>query len=628
MDDADLKLAEALVRDGILPQAVVDRARRVQERVKQPLDHVLVALDLVSRTEVDRLLAHAQGKLSLLDRLVERGALETDEVACLRRDHPGRADAALARDLVDRGRVNENLFLELESEISGTTLLDEIPADRVRELPSLPAHTLRKHQAVLFENEKGELTLAVADPGDQEILNLFRSKVPGGGRLVLARRASIAAALAALERSRATPPPGSKDAPATAGHVISGASARTTDPAGIADYILAEADRRRASDIHVEPFRNRVRVRLRIDGELMQLAEYPSSITKRLTSRLKVLAGMDIADTRRHQDGRMLLEVNGKMIDVRVSGYVSLYGENLVMRLLRQDTSILDVTQIGMGQMMMADFKQLAFGRQSGIVIITGPTGSGKTTTLYACIRDLNRMERKIITAEDPAEYTVDGVVQCSINPKAGVCFEDTLRSIVRQDPDVIVLGEMRDRFSAETAVQAALTGHQVFTTFHTEDSVGALIRLADMEIQPFLIASTISCVLAQRLVRKVCDHCRVPYVPSVAETQRFNLNQRMVADFEVVRGKGCEHCSHTGYRGRIGIFELLPMTDAVREAVLGRSSSSRLRSVCRREGLVTLAEDGLAKVLRGLTTFTEIIRWAPYTEEMLSTSEILERVG
>jgi type IV pilus assembly protein PilB len=629
MDDSEIQLAETLVEGGLLSQAVIDRACRVQERVKRPLAEVLVGLELISQSEIDALIAESGGTPTLLDRLAERGELTPDEVERLRRDQGDRSDEAVARELVDRGRLGEEALLKAISELSNIPLLEQIPLNLIAVLPQLPVPFLRQRQAVLLKGEGGEFSLVLSNPADQEVQREVRERVPNTVRVVLARRAAIARALASLEKQ---PQPvtstEASDVSSKAGYVVGCSRAGSEDATGIADYILVEAERRGASDIHIEPFSDRVRVRLRIDGELMQLADYPANLARKIATRFKVLTDMDVAEHRRHQDGRMLIQVNGKSIDVRASGYVTLFGENLVLRLLRRETDLVDVSQIGMGQMMLADFKQYAFERQSGVVIITGPTGSGKTTTLYGCVRRLNLPERKIITVEDPAEYTVDGVIQCSINEKAGVCFEDTLRAVVRQDPDIIVLGEMRDRFSAETAVQAALTGHQVFTTFHTEDAVGAIVRLTDMGIQPFLIASTVSCVLGQRLARKVCDHCKVPYVPALAEAQRFALNMRAIKNFEIVRGKGCERCSNTGYRGRIGLFELLQMSETLREAMLGRAPVSKLRAICREEGLVTLAEDGLAKVLRGLTTFSEVIRWAPYTQDMMSAGEILERVG
>ena len=277
-----------------------------------------------------------------------------------------------------------------------------------------------------------------------------------------------------------------------------------------------------------------------------------------LTNRIKVLCEVDITEKRRHQGGRFYFDYPGGHIDLRVSFFVTVHGEKIVMRLLNRKSVLLDIEDIGLSQRILTRFKQDALYFPSGVIIITGPTGSGKTTTVYSCINHINDPQTSIITAEEPVEYIIDGIAQCSINPKINLTFEETLRHIVRQDPDVIVIGEIRDKFSAEVAVQAALTGHKVLTTFHTEDSIGGIVRLLNMNIEAFLISSTVVSVMAQRLLRKICPHCVTTYKPTPADLQRIGYSPDDIRNAEFRKGTGCAHCQYTGYKGRVGIFELL----------------------------------------------------------------------
>jgi type IV pilus assembly protein PilB len=298
---------------------------------------------------------------------------------------------------------------------------------------------------------------------------------------------------------------------------------------------------------------------------------------------------------------------------MRVSFYITIHGEKIVLRLLNRKGELLDIKELGMSPRMLERFCLDAIDVPNGVMIVTGPTGSGKTTTLYSCVNYLNDMQSSIITAEDPVEYVIDGISQCSINPKIGLTFEETLRHIVRQDPDVIVLGEIRDAFSAETAIQAALTGHKVLTTFHTEDSIGGLVRLLNMNIEAFLISSTVVCVVAQRLLRHVCPACAEPYIPTSIEMSRigYSGNDLIGAEFRI--GRGCKECRFTGYRGRVGIFELLVMNEMVKDAILTKKSSYEIRRISiETSGLVTLLEDGLVKAAKGLVSLQEVLRQLP----------------
>jgi type IV pilus assembly protein PilB len=350
-----------------------------------------------------------------------------------------------------------------------------------------------------------------------------------------------------------------------------------------------------------------------------------------VATRLKVMAEADIAERRRHQDGRILYEsaATGMTLDLRVSFYITVHGEKVVLRLMNKKGELLDIDDIGMAPRMLHQFRDDALATPSGIIIVTGPTGAGKTTTLYSCVNHLNDLETSIITAEEPVEYVLDGISQCSINPKIGVTFTETLRHIVRQDPDVIVMGEVRDTFSAETAIQAALTGHMVLTTFHTEDAVGGLLRLLNMGIEAFLIASTITCLLAQRLLRRICPHCAAPYTPTPDEYRRLGYTHGDLAGADLQVGRGCTACRFTGYKGRVGIFELLTLNDEVKEAVLARKTVQVIRRISiESSGLITLMEDGIAKAARGKVSLPEVMRRLPRAVKPRPLHELRRLLG
>ena len=321
----------------------------------------------------------------------------------------------------------------------------------------------------------------------------------------------------------------------------------------------------------------------------------------------------DIAEKRRHQGGRIDFHASGEEVDLRVSFYVTVHGEKIVMRLLRRQANLLNIEDIGMPARMLTRFRDEALDCPSGVVLVTGPTGSGKTTTVYSCINYLNRPDVSIITAEEPVEYVVDGIAQCSIDPKINLTFEETLRHIVRQDPDVVVIGEIRDTFSAQVAVQAALTGHKVLTTFHTEDSIGGLVRLMNMEVDVFLISSTVVCVLAQRLLRKVCPTCKMPYQVTPADLRILGYTPRDIQDGNFQKGFGCNECAYTGYKGRIAVHEMLILDEAVRDAILEKKTSYQIRKIgIESTGLVTLMETGIALAATGTTTLQEVVRCLP----------------
>ncbi|MBF0473282.1 MAG: type II/IV secretion system protein, partial [Nitrospirae bacterium] len=382
------------------------------------------------------------------------------------------------------------------------------------------------------------------------------------------------------------------------------------DIIGIVNYIITNGILEEASDIHIEPQERRIRVRYRVDGILKHVTDLPVSINRSLSSRIKVLCGLDISERRRHQDGRIEAKVMKKEVDLRISTYASMWGENIVIRVLHRQSKLVDLKMLGFSPFHMSRYMKI-LDQPTGICMITGPTGSGKTTTLYASLLHLNDTSRCIITVEDPVEYTIEGITQGKLDPKLNLTYSDFLKSIMRQDPDVIMVGEIRDRDAANAVIQASLTGHKLLTTFHTDDTTGALLRLMDMGVETFLISSTIVSVVSQRLVRVLCKHCTQPYTPDDRILSAYASTTDIVPDrYNFHRPVGCHECGNTGYKGRIGIHELLVVNAAIRDAILERMTSSRIRNIARKEAhLISMVEDGFIKATKGITSLEEIFR-------------------
>lgn len=376
----------------------------------------------------------------------------------------------------------------------------------------------------------------------------------------------------------------------------------------LVNIIIGEAVKNRASDIHIEPLENKFRVRYRIDGVLHNVPAPPKRLQGSIISRVKIMAGMDIAEKRLPQDGRIKIMLDKKELDLRVSSLPGIHGESIVMRILDKSSFLVGLEDLGFLPDQRKEFEKL-INMPNGMILVTGPTGSGKTTTLYATLSHINQKERKVITIEDPVEYQLDGVNQVQVKPQIGLTFASGLRSMLRQAPDIIMVGEIRDMETAQIAIQSALTGHLIFSTLHTNDAVSAVVRLVDMGVKNYLVASTVQCILAQRLVRTLCPACRGPYRPAEEEAQALSLTQQESRELELYKSKGCPACSHTGFRGRTGIYELFVITDEIREMILDNASSSEISNKARQLGMRTLKEDGLEKVKRGYTTLQEVMR-------------------
>ncbi len=374
------------------------------------------------------------------------------------------------------------------------------------------------------------------------------------------------------------------------------------------NLVLLQAIKEKASDIHFEPFEGEYKMRYRIDGVLYEMVPPPKHIAMAIASRIKVMANLNIAERRLPQDGRIELQVAGNPIDLRISVLPTMFGESVVMRVLDRGNVSLDLHRLGMREDDLAIFKQL-IKKPNGIVINTGPTGSGKTTTLYAALNSLNDVETKILTAEDPVEYDIDGLVQCQINTEIGLTFARCLRSFLRQDPDVILVGEIRDLETAQIAVQASLTGHLVFTTLHTNDAPSSVARLVDLGLEPFLLTATLEAVVAQRLVRRICENCKAEFHPTEEVLMEIGLRPEDGEGRNFMYGKGCDYCNNTGYKGRMGLYEMMLLNDELRDQIMARASSNVLRETCRKHGMRSLRESGEMAIYEGITSIEEVAR-------------------
>jgi type IV pilus assembly protein PilB len=477
-----------------------------------------------------------------------------------------------------------------------------------------PAKWYEEHPQLPVRRENEHVVVAMIDPLDKHEIDAAKQVF---GEEIVAAIATKRSIMEAVKKAR---------------RGATQKSRNLVDPdsvVGIVDTIIMDAYRDGASDVHIEPLQERIRIRFRLDGVLLQYKDLPKESAPALTSRIKIMCGADIAEKRRHQDGRIVFEVSDVQLDLRVSIYVTLYGEKIVFRLLRQEATLLKAEETGIAPRLFQRFKEQALERPSGVILVTGPTGSGKTTTIYSFINYLNNPMTCIVTAEEPVEYVIDGIAQCSINPKLNVTFEETLRHIVRQDPDIIVLGEIRDKFTAEVAVEAALTGHKVLTTFHTEDSVGGIIRLVNMDIETYLVASTVTAVIGQRLLRRPCEACATVEKPTVGTLRRLGYSPGDVQGIEFRKGRGCPKCRYTGYKGRAAVFEILMLDENMRSAIINRQPPHEIRRTSIEQcGLVTLLEDGIIKASRGITTLEEVLRCLPYVHAPRPIDELIRITG
>ncbi len=542
--------------------------------------------------------------------VVGRAALkEALEVA---RDSGKRVGEALV-DLgfVDEEDVTKALAAQYDMEYVDLDKI-EIPADS---LGLIPESDIKERSVLPLGKEDGRLRVIITDPLDLETIDALTFRVGSSIETVLASRSKVRHMIDQLFRSLTADITSTMTA--TEDVIVRPEDGRLEEKEDIdtapiirlIDLIIAEAVRTRASDIHLEPMANRVRVRYRIDGVCLERDTIPKRMQSAVIARLKIMSGINIAEKRLPQDGRIKRFIDTERIDFRVSTLPGYHGESVVLRILSAESASRGVQALGFGGEDYEVFKKI-IKRPNGVFLVTGPTGSGKTTTLYAALQELNRPDKKIITAEDPVEYHFSGLNQCQVRTEIGLTFPAILRSMLRQAPNIILVGEIRDQDTAEIAIQAALTGHLVFSTLHTNDAPSAITRLIDMGVKPFLVASSIQAIMAQRLLRTICEECKeVDPTPDKIMLKTLGITEEMLRDRPLYRGRGCRRCSHTGYRGRLGVFEMMVLNTELREMAFTRTPANIMRRAARAGGMRTLEDDGIQKALNGLTTIEEVIR-------------------
>jgi len=557
--------------------------------------------------------------------LVDMGFITDEQQELLvdeQHEHPGQL---LGRVAIDMGLVNDDQLSQALAEqlsLHSVALADIKVSNELLAMVAAPMAQMYRVVPIEFDGET--LTVATCDPQNLSVQDELRTFLGFNIRVVVATEPamtsqleryygestdSVESIVSALEEDA--------ELAAAAAGISSDGPINLDDVTALADsapvrkllnMVLLMAIKEHASDLHFEPFEDEFRIRIKADGVLYEMVPPPRHLAFAITTRIKVMANLDIAERRLPQDGRIELTVGGHPIDLRVSVLPTMFGESVVMRVLDRSVVSLDLSKVGMNEATLAKFREV-IEKPNGVVLVTGPTGSGKTTTLYSALNELNRIEDKLITTEDPVEYDMEGIVQVPIDASIGNTFAHILRSILRQDPDKILVGEIRDLETAEIAVQASLTGHLVFSTLHTNDAPSTIVRMKDMGVPTFLITATVEAILAQRLVRKVCMQCREEYTPPRELLEDLDLTSDMVRGKRFYRGAGCELCNNTGYKGRVGLFELMIMTDELRDAIMANAQSDELREMAVKQGMVSLRTAGIKACFEGTTTPDEVVR-------------------
>jgi type IV pilus assembly protein PilB len=560
---------------------------------------------------------------TLSELIRERNLISAQQLAEIQDEHE-RTGKSLSQILVDFGLVTEEQLLRAVAEHLNLEFVNmedvDIPQNVLR---LMPANVARMYGAVPVAAVGNLVTVAVLDPFNPQLVEELSFVLGKDVQLAVAPTKQIEEAIA---RFYAEESESIKDILASMEEQLASAEIVETVAKGggaaaleelasqapivrFVNLILFQAIQDRASDIHFEPFEDEFKIRYRVDGALYEMAPPPKHLALPVISRIKVLSNLNIAERRLPQDGRIQMAIAGRQVDLRVSTLPTQYGESVVLRVLDRTVVNLEIESLGMPSDVYEKLKELIL-IPNGILIITGPTGSGKTTTLYSCLKRINTVDVKLLTAEDPVEYDLEGIMQVPINEAIGLTFARALRSFLRQDPDVIMVGEMRDLETAQISIQASLTGHLVFTTLHTNDAPGAVTRMIDMGVEPFLISSTLEGILAQRLVRMICKKCRVAYEPTDAVLSELGLTKEDTQGRPFYYGKGCMECNETGYRGRKGLFELLVVSEPIRELINMRAPAGVVRARALELGMRTLREDGIRSILDGETTVEEVLKY------------------
>ena len=547
----------------------------------------------------------------LTDILIVRGVLPIEHLDNLSADED---DGPLIRALVEQGIVSERQFSSALAEKLNLPFVElvEYPVDRVA-ISVVPASVCRRYNVLPIAIEDGRMLLAMVDPGNVFALDDVRAAARMSVTPVVAERADLLAAIERYYRADGELSDLTSTLEEESGPVDNDGIGEAVDDdvpiVRFVNLIVSQAIQDRASDIHIEPAERDLRVRYRIDGVLHEMQRAPKSIQSGVISRLKIMSDIDIAERRKPQDGRMSVMHVGRRIDLRVATLPTVWGEKIVLRILDNAESDMKLSDLGLLE-RNAEAYRSSYTKPYGMILVTGPTGSGKSTTLYTTLHTVSRPEINVITVEDPVEYRMAGINQVQVNPKAGLTFASALRSILRSDPDVVLLGEIRDHETAQIAIEASLTGHLVLSTLHTNDAPSAITRLTEMGIEPFLVGSALDCVVAQRLARRLCGRCKLAYEPEVKTLANLRVGYDPSSPVPTLyQPVGCTHCSNTGYRGRIAIHELMLVSEEIERLAVARASAAEIARAAREQGMLTLREDGWAKAKLGYTSIEEILR-------------------
>jgi len=558
----------------------------------------------------------------LIDLLVQNGVLDDEQVATIREEQKNDGGKPIRQLVIDGGYATEDDLLAMMAAYQGCEVIDlaamTLDTDTVN---AIPASIARMYNVLCVGVEDSAVTLATANLVDPRVSDEVAFALSKEVRFVMAREQDVNDRISQYYGDASD---SVADMLKSLGEGLDGDESLKSDPNDVAalegaannnaivkfvNMILYQGVVDRAADIHIEPFEKEFKIRYRVDGALYEVKAPDVSMAPAIISRVKIMANLNIAERRIPQDGRIAITVAGRPVDLRVSCLPTSHGESVVMRILDQSATSLDLENVGLAEDV---YEQLTMDieKPNGIIVVTGPTGSGKTTTLYSVLRRINSIDSKLLTAEEPVEYDVDGIVQVPINHEVGNTFPKVLRAFLRQDPDIMLIGEIRDLETAEVAIQAALTGHLVFSTLHTNDAAGAVMRFVDMNVAPYMVASTLEAVLGQRLLRTCCKECKTSYEPDDETLDRINLTRDQIGGRPFYFGKGCKTCNGTGYKGRKAIFEYLRVTNPIRELINDRAPTLIIREKARELGMRTMREDGVRSILDGYTTVDEVLRY------------------
>ena len=619
-----LRIGELFLKEGFLTEKQLQEAvtKQMKKTVYMPLGEICVQLKFISKSQLQFVLQKYKKRLNLGTILVQMGLLTSEEIeqAIETQKIEGKR---LGTILIEQGYITESNLVNTLSIQLGIPKM--IPAPGLIDpsvLKGVSKPFLQKNECLPAFRDGDSITVIMSDPLSEDTIramaNLYKCRIEPAIASPQEIQKGIKTVYDDLkmmdnERYKASVKTSARQI------LVCDACATERGEDNIEDmlnFIISNAIQDDATDIHIEPMENMLRVRYRIDGVLYHKTDLPLFVAPNLVSRLKALCGLDISDRRRHQDGRLGARIMNKGFDLRISTYASINGESVSMRILPSQSKLMDIDMLGFSPAVLSLYKNI-LDIPSGIIMIAGPSNSGKTTTLYASLRYLNNMERKIVTVEDPVEYTINGVIQGQISEKSGLTYTNFIKSMLRQDPDIIMVGEMRDKASAEAVVETALTGHKVLTSFHTEDTSSALLRMFKIGIETFLISSTVMAVMSQRLVRTLCPLCKEPYTPSDDVLAAFDSIKPIYLDENVFyTSRGCLECNNIGYKGRTAVTEMMLVNDVVRDAILNSLPTSQIRSIAREHtGLISLRENGFYKATKGITSLEEVLRLSSYND-------------